>query len=184
MLCTGQTPNTDIMKSFLPDSVIPDGPSKNQIRVTRTLQIGVPIPASATPSSSVTSGKSVGTQESDEEEEEEDPQYTVPYPHIFAIGDAADAFGAINAGHTAYLQGEVAARNILKMIQVREEGQECSVEELERYKPGPPAIKVSLGLVSLLIYVIACMRDKEPLTEYFFFSMSSRARHAISSVEW
>ena len=27
-----------------------------------------------------------------------------PYPHIFAIGDAADAFGAINAGHTAYYQ--------------------------------------------------------------------------------
>lgn len=27
-----------------------------------------------------------------------------PYPHIFAIGDAADAFGAIPAGHNAYTQ--------------------------------------------------------------------------------
>lgn len=26
------------------------------------------------------------------------------YPHIFVVGDAADAFGAINAGHTAYYQ--------------------------------------------------------------------------------
>ena len=28
----------------------------------------------------------------------------VLHPHIFACGDAADAFGAINAGHTAYYQ--------------------------------------------------------------------------------
>ncbi len=26
------------------------------------------------------------------------------YPHIFAIGDAANTFGAIKAGHTAYFQ--------------------------------------------------------------------------------
>ncbi len=29
---------------------------------------------------------------------------TTQYPHIFAIGDAADAFGAIKAGHNAYFQ--------------------------------------------------------------------------------
>lgn len=29
---------------------------------------------------------------------------TTPYPNIFVIGDAADAFGAIPAGHTAYHQ--------------------------------------------------------------------------------
>ena len=28
----------------------------------------------------------------------------VPHPHLFAIGDVADAFGAIKAGHTAYHQ--------------------------------------------------------------------------------
>ena len=27
-----------------------------------------------------------------------------PYPNIFVIGDAANAFGAIQAGHTAYYQ--------------------------------------------------------------------------------
>lgn len=27
-----------------------------------------------------------------------------PYPNMFVIGDAADAFGAIPAGHTAYYQ--------------------------------------------------------------------------------
>jgi len=63
--------------------------------------------------------------------------------HIFAIGDVADT-GAIQAGHTAYWQAEVAARNILRLID-RVEGR--ATEELEVYKPGPPAIKVTLGLV-------------------------------------
>jgi hypothetical protein len=27
-----------------------------------------------------------------------------PYPHLFVTGDAADAFGAIPAGHNAYAQ--------------------------------------------------------------------------------
>ena len=66
MLCTGQTPNTQIMKSFLPDSVIPDGPGKHSIRVTRTLQVGVPSsqPAPARSPKPTTDG-----QEQDEEEE-------------------------------------------------------------------------------------------------------------------
>jgi len=65
------------------------------------------------------------------------------YPHLFAIGDAADAFGAIAAGHTAHWQAEVAARNVLRLIK--------GESPLEKYKPGPPAIKVSLGLVRLSI---------------------------------
>ncbi|KAJ9480406.1 Pyr_redox_2 domain-containing protein [Pseudozyma hubeiensis] len=58
---------------------------------------------------------------------------------IFVIGDAADAFGAINAGHTAWDQAEVAANNILALISDPE-------AELQEYKPTPPAIKVSLGV--------------------------------------
>ncbi|KAK0215436.1 hypothetical protein IW262DRAFT_1465042 [Armillaria fumosa] len=71
-------------------------------------------------------------------------------------GNAADAFGAIKAGHNAYfqvrsgfifpaidrrswIQGEVAARNVLRLIN-------DSDEPLELYTPGPPVIKVSLGL--------------------------------------
>lgn len=63
------------------------------------------------------------------------------YRQIFAVGDAADAFGAIAAGHTAYYQGWTAAKNILKLV-------ENSSEKLEEYAPGDPAIKVSLGLVN------------------------------------
>ncbi|GAC94348.1 hypothetical protein PHSY_001919 [Pseudozyma hubeiensis SY62] len=58
---------------------------------------------------------------------------------IFVIGDAADAFGAINAGHTAWDQAEVAANNILALINYPQ-------AELQVYNPTPPAIKVSLGI--------------------------------------
>jgi pyruvate/2-oxoglutarate dehydrogenase complex dihydrolipoamide dehydrogenase (E3) component len=64
-------------------------------------------------------------------------------PRVFVIGDAADAFGAINAGHTAWDQAEVAAKNILTLISTKQ-GQEAA--ELQEYKPTPPAIKVSLGI--------------------------------------
>ena len=111
-------------------------------------------------------------------ESEADASYdphTFVYPHLFAIGDAADAFGACKAGHTAYYQGEVAARNVIKLIKGNagtpapifwgltlvpgegerehgslgaEEGSEGDLE-LEEYVPGFPMIKVSLGLVSI-----------------------------------
>ncbi|KAJ7932913.1 hypothetical protein B0H13DRAFT_754361 [Mycena leptocephala] len=38
-------------------------------------------------------------------DEEEPTPILIPYPHIFAIGDAADAFGALPAGHNAWAQG-------------------------------------------------------------------------------
>lgn len=110
-------------------------------------------------------------------EPEADPSYdphTCVYPHLFAIGDAADTFGACKAGYTAYYQGEVAARNVIKLIKGNAgtlelpfrrltftpgEGKMESVSlgaegdserdlELEEYVPGLPMIKVSLGLVS------------------------------------
>lgn len=42
------------------------------------------------------------------------------------------------------VQAEVAARNILRLIRAEEDEDEEVV--LEAYEPGPPAIKVSLGL--------------------------------------
>ncbi|KAJ7932895.1 hypothetical protein B0H13DRAFT_754194 [Mycena leptocephala] len=93
--------------------------------------------------------------ETDEAASVDDDEET-PYPHIFAIGDAADAFGALPAGHNAWAQGEVAGRNVLRLISryrgngIAGEGCEGKKreedEELETYTPGPPAIKVSLGL--------------------------------------
>ncbi|KAJ3718165.1 hypothetical protein C8R42DRAFT_629344 [Lentinula raphanica] len=100
---------------------------------------------------------------SDEMLAEEEAE-TTPYPNIFVAGDSADAFGAIPAGHTAYYQGEVAARNVLRLIQRSESRSSHSQAQaqdsedgifseeidldgpLEHYTPGLPAIKISLGL--------------------------------------
>ena len=83
------------------------------------------------------------------------------YPHIFVVGDAADAFGARKSGSAAWdqvsnssrsfndifvyvpRQAEHAVKNIVRLIDGKD-------PELESYTPPPPGIKVSLGLVSLL----------------------------------
>lgn len=99
-------------------------------------------------------------QQQDTEVETETALDQTPFPHIFVIGDAADAFGAIKAGHNAYFQGEVAAKNVLALIKNEEQLGTTEIENetekpseiqkvvLDRYTPGPPAIKVSLGIVS------------------------------------
>ena len=105
---------------------------------------------------------------------------TFVYPHLFAIGDAADAFGAIKAGHTAYHQGDLAARNVIKLIKGnagtleaplqgltfppgagKMEGDSGGAEKdlgedvgLGEYVPGLPKIKISLGLVSSSLHAL------------------------------
>ncbi|KAF8881689.1 hypothetical protein CPB84DRAFT_1838278 [Gymnopilus junonius] len=120
LLCIGQAPNTDLLKKMDPLTVGQDG---GLARVLRTMQLYSP----------PRTDKQVETD--------------TAYPHIFAIGDAADAFGAIPAGHTAYAQADIAARNIIRLINRGEVRYSSRVQEpLEHYSPGPPAIKVSLGL--------------------------------------
>ncbi|KAL1728808.1 hypothetical protein EV714DRAFT_274270 [Schizophyllum commune] len=106
LICTGQKPNTGILKSLDPTLLVSDG----RARVKRTLQLDSPY-----------------------------------YPHIFAVGDSADAFGAISSGRNADFQGCLAARNILRLI-AQKEDLDPAPEPLEEYAPSPPGIKVSLGL--------------------------------------
>ena len=135
-------------------------------RVRRTLQIAKSVPAddiserlrrlplsdSSGDIPSLTPCTKDPEEDKDEQqpriEIEEDPTTRVAAEHIFAIGDAADAFGAVNAGHNAFFQGEVAARNIVKLVRRMEHTAGAEDWKLEKYSPGPPAIKVSLGLVS------------------------------------
>ena len=131
-MCTGQTPNTALLREAFPESVIPDGPDRGMARVRRTLQIAKPVDEVSCPfwrlSLSAADAEALPfspcsavedeAQEDDEPqiEIEEDPSTRVAAEHVFAIGDAADAFGAINAGHNAFNQGEAAARNILRLV--------------------------------------------------------------------
>ncbi|BEJ02759.1 hypothetical protein CcaverHIS631_0705540 [Cutaneotrichosporon cavernicola] len=56
--------------------------------------------------------------------------------HMFAIGDCADTT-AIRAGHMSFAMGNVAARNIIRLIQGG---------EMEKYVPEAAKIKVTLGI--------------------------------------
>ncbi|KIK18902.1 hypothetical protein PISMIDRAFT_108710 [Pisolithus microcarpus 441] len=145
LLCTGQTPNTALMRDMDSRAVGKGG----LIRVTREMQVLVE-----------DENNEVGFGE-EEQEDRTSPSRAkrrTIYPHIFAVGDAADAFGALQAGHTAYHQAEVAARNVVRLV--KREARRCGSlswsegddegsegeEELEEYTPGLPMIKVSLGL--------------------------------------
>lgn len=107
-------------------------------------------------SENTTPTSSAAPSEFDLDEDEQMPELDLeqtPFRNIFVVGDAADAFGAINAGHNAYFQAEVAARNVLLLTEAQSKdksGKGAEEEEVRliRYKPGPPGIKVSLGLVS------------------------------------
>ena len=110
------------------------------------------------------------SSEPEREEKQEDLR------HIFAIGDCAET-GAIQAGHTAYWQAEVAARNVCRLIE-KQEGR--AKETLESYKPGAPCIKLTLGLVSppMLYLELSLMnRQKQSLqlvTMLSYQKMASR----------
>jgi hypothetical protein len=131
------------MAELAPDAI---SPTSKRIRVLPTLQVSTDPNteqhtlerlASLSLSSPPTSPSSPSTRPADR----------LDLSHIFAIGDCADT-GAIQAGHTAYWMGEVAARNVVRLI-AREEGR--GDDELEVYKYGKPAIKVTLGLVDGVI---------------------------------
>jgi len=107
------------MAKFLPDAIVPDGPYKGMIRVKPTVQVAVP-------------GDTQGA-------------LTPPYQHMFAIGDSADAFGAVKSGRNSGFQAVVAAKNILKMIE-HAESQEGGEPALDTYTPNPPGIHLSIGL--------------------------------------
>lgn len=152
--CTGQKPHSALMAALSPASI---NPLSNRIRVEPTLQVaaGPSRPAasrrstadqlaalSLQPPPSDTPPSSRGSDSSDPDADETDEDFS----HMFAIGDCADT-GAIQAGYTAYWQAEVAARNIMRLVE-EDEGAEGGAVELEVYKPGPASIKVSLGLTT------------------------------------
>lgn len=193
LLCTGQIPNTGLLRNLDPCAVDPD---TGLACVLRTMQLCVPPPSFGLHESQADSDDDVLRQmknlalgidevigqpklspsivhadihskssypdalyslyslsplSSTDTLIQSDPCQETLYPNIFVVGDAADAFDAIKAGHTSYHQAEVAARNILRLI--HRDGKKAGIaaegdldSELEEYAPGPPAIKVSLGM--------------------------------------
>jgi apoptosis-inducing factor 2 len=155
-LCTGSRGNVQILSKGLGENCV--NPRNGLVRVSRTLQVD-PFHLPGSPLEQI---------KADQEETVSEALYKTPFPHIFAIGDSADAFGAIKAGHTAYFQvrsfsflqnttltitqGEVAARNVASLIK------NGKAALLDSYVPGPPAIKVSVGLVSVNTFCLCWCR--------------------------
>ena len=147
LMCTGQKPNTEVLTTLDPSLIAPNG----RARVTRTLQLGSP--ASSQPDATGSLASQLDALQLDSQQ-----PASSAYPQIFAAGDCADAFNALCAGHNAYYQGQLAARNVLRLARNQEKSDDDK-EELEKYEPLPPAIKVSLGLVSVSIalsFIRAC----------------------------
>ncbi|KAJ3537521.1 hypothetical protein NMY22_g5553 [Coprinellus aureogranulatus] len=113
LMCTGQTPNTAILSAMEPSTI---NPSNGLAHVNRAMQVR----------SEAVSSNGLAKH---------------TYENIFAIGDSADAFGATKSGRSSWFQGEIAAKNIVKLVNKADEA-------LEEYVPEAPMIKVSLGFVS------------------------------------
>lgn len=185
--CTGQKPHVSFMADLSPSSI---SKTTSRIRVRPTMQVSNGPSCAASSSSSVAASGQISQDDTPTDRlaglslgaapptppasagDERPPhgfgnrRRQPNLDHMFAVGDCAET-GAIQAGHTAYWQAEVAARNILRLIEreraahgeqdvddegvVDEERRKMAEEPLEDYKPGPPAIKVSLGLVSPFI---------------------------------
>lgn len=154
LLCLGQTPNSAILAAMDPATVSSD---TKLARVQRTMQLTT-VPVPHTKPDDITLAAELEeklkvtslTEAKDLTKPNAKPAPSPgkdTYSNIFVVGDCADAFGAIPAGHTAYNQGEVAARNIVRLVKMQENLPQSEDEaKLEEYAPGPPAIKVSLGL--------------------------------------
>ena len=158
LLCTGQQPNSEIMARFSPSSV---SRHSRLVRVLPSLQVMVPQDHDALqqPFDTVPpckdcdcflDKKSAGASMDMSAELESMPAH---FSNIYAIGDVADAFGALNAGYQAWFMAEVAVENILRDI-LRVKSTEDMSERLpddqpvplKHFKPGPPLLKLSLGL--------------------------------------
>lgn len=163
LMCTGQHPNSELMAEFSPASV---NPVSRLIRVLPSLQVMQPTQGEAAqqPFSMVPpcidcdcflDKKSEGMHRIVDEINPMPPHFD----NIYAIGDVADAFGALNAGYQAWFMAEVAAENILRDILRVKSTKEPSYHPLapsdliplDSFKPGPPLLKLSIGLDKLVV---------------------------------
>ncbi|PWN25326.1 FAD/NAD(P)-binding domain-containing protein [Jaminaea rosea] len=169
LFCTGQEPTTAYLREALARAVAEEGgeevaavcPRTRLATVNRYLQLSLPpreegdsenkggMPESAGLSSSgdpfdpTTIGIAAAASRSQQ------PRTTPLIDNVFVVGDCCDAFGALNAGHTAWGQANTATENIVRLVQAGTQGQgeaPSQAVELEAYTPPPPGIKVSLGL--------------------------------------
>ncbi|EPQ29158.1 uncharacterized protein PFL1_03445 [Pseudozyma flocculosa PF-1] len=181
LLCTGQQPNSSLMANLSPSSV---DPSSRLIRVHRTLQVAVPDPRDAAQQpfdarppcgdcDCFLDKKAAGAEISRQEQGHllmhgTDPEHEPgKISNVYAIGDCADAFGALNAGYQAWGMADIAAENILRDIEAKNAALASALSasssssssssetsrpssptspDLVEFNPPPNMLKLSLGL--------------------------------------
>ncbi|GAA5893934.1 hypothetical protein JCM6882_003132 [Rhodosporidiobolus microsporus] len=140
--CTGQKPNSQLFRGFLPESLDDHG----FINIRPTLQVDV-------------------SEVPDHEELSEKIRR-----NIYAIGDVANA-GVIKAGHTGWNQAGVAVQNIMCCVETdllnekRKEDEEAKEPALVAYEKSPPQIKVSLGLNHSVSELLPAMDAKDTVIQ-------------------
>lgn len=163
LLCTGQQPNSSLMARLSPSSV---DPSSRLVRVHRSLQVAVPDPRDAAQQpfdakppcgdcDCFLDKKANGAELRNDEaghlaEHLGGGHVSGRLSNVYAIGDVADAFGALNAGYQAWNMAEIASENILRDIQAKSPATVSSTTaasaEMVEFKPAVNMLKLSLGL--------------------------------------
>ncbi|KAJ1029916.1 hypothetical protein NDA16_000832 [Ustilago loliicola] len=164
LLCTGQQPNSSLMAKLSPSSV---DPGSRLVRVHRSLQVAVPDPRDAAQQPFDAKppcgdcdcflDKKANGAELKNEEEGHLAKHLGHTPgklsNVYAIGDVADAFGALNAGYQAWNMADVAAENILRDIQAKtptlspsDAPRSPRSTEMVEFNPAINMLKLSLGL--------------------------------------
>ncbi|GAA6033811.1 hypothetical protein JCM8097_000353 [Rhodosporidiobolus ruineniae] len=140
--CTGQKPNSDLFRGFLPEAL----DERGYITIRPTLQVDI-------------------SKVPDHEELSEKIQR-----NIYAIGDVAEA-GVIKAGHTGWNQAGVAVQNVMCCVETDlananlPEGEAASPPALVAYEKSPPQIKVTLGLTHSVSELLPAMDAKDTLIQ-------------------
>lgn len=107
LICTGQKPNTSILEEMDPATV---RPGSRLACVLPSMQLGLHAilleePISTGSSSLEKDFAQISLEDDETELRGRHPcELQSPYPNIFVVGDSADAFGALQAGHTAWYQ--------------------------------------------------------------------------------
>ncbi|KAJ1602266.1 hypothetical protein NDA14_003608 [Ustilago hordei] len=179
LLCTGQQPNSSLMAKLSPSSV---DPGSRLVRVHRSLQVAVPDPRDAAQQpfdakppcgdcDCFLDKKANGAELKNEEEGHlADHLGHTPgkLPNVYAIGDVADAFGALNAGYQAWNMADIATENILRDIQAKtptlspsDAPRSPRSPDMVEFKPAVNMLKLSLGL-GKMVFQGAIMPEDTP----------------------
>ncbi|MCO5549511.1 hypothetical protein L7F22_002983 [Adiantum nelumboides] len=154
LLCTGQQPNSGLMAHLSPTSV---DPSTRLVRVMRTLQVKVPdpngslaqMPFDARPPCGDCDcflDKKAAGADDDQSTVAKGKDHDSTLSNVYAIGDVADAFGALNAGYQAWSMADIAAENIIRDISNSSLKPNTEKTSLQHFDPAANMLKLSLGL--------------------------------------